>query len=753
MAEQKKDEQKTTPSLKQEKKEAVKPVDKPVEWEKSSSPTLHDAQGKLHDKITKLSELRISKAEKWKEKEKINEKLAADAPVGKPAVDAKKTDDEKTKEEIAAEWEALQALTEKHNLELEDALHKFDYGLLSEETKISIHADAVSDTVDVAAISEQDRQNALKELDSDGEKSIDVKNLDENQIKIVQKYQAKKHISALAQIAQSDREDPKKLDLKLQELEEINPGITDFVKKNGIELLTQSSFFEAAKKDQKLLEKTIESIKSDWFLASGIDPESPLGNKLREIIKSQVTDYLSIYPPKEGVIDVENFIWLKDILGWSYNDLLFGEKFILWDDHPLKKARDTILTLFRDEVAQIDTPENPESPEQVQKYKDSVQETMTNVTGVDSGTAERMAGKVSRWSLSPFVRLLADIIAPIGALMGGEVGDFWRKYLSESDMGKDVNGRYGKSGTPIEWKWIENAKASDILAAAQKYEWKSESSDPDLIREMHRYAGLNAGPGAPWCMSFIQYVLRKEMWFNSAQIGPPTAWAADGHSIGRHTETPKPWDIVLIRRSGGSGRHIWFVQSINSNWSVEVLGGNQSNSVMTKTVSAGSIVEFRSLEVAAPGSATDAKIDYTGGNKEVMDFALQKQKEGQILWAVHCTDWVDKVYRQTVGTSVYNTKLYYDWVRKIWGWTGIGWDYAPEETIQQIVWGQHIIVDKPPYHTGKTHSVIALWSPSDWLVKVVSYPNNNIPPRLETYDLRWQWRGDKDGRVLRIQGV
>ena len=52
---------------------------------------------------------------------------------------------------------------------------------------------------------------------------------------------------------------------------------------------------------------------------------------------------------------------------------------------------------------------------------------------------------------------------------------------------------------------------------------------------------------------------------------------------------------------------------------------------MTKTVSAGSIVEFRSLEVAAPGSATDAKIDYTGGNKEVMDFALQKQKEGQIL--------------------------------------------------------------------------------------------------------------------------
>ncbi len=40
---------------------------------------------------------------------------------------------------------------------------------------------------------------------------------------------------------------------------------------------------------------------------------------------------------------------------------------------------------------------------------------------------------------------------------------------------------------------------------------KNESNSPDLIRQMHAAAGLNAGPGTPWCMSFVQYILRHDM--------------------------------------------------------------------------------------------------------------------------------------------------------------------------------------------------------------------------------------------------
>jgi len=52
----------------------------------------------------------------------------------------------------------------------------------------------------------------------------------------------------------------------------------------------------------------------------------------------------------------------------------------------------------------------------------------------------------------------------------------------------------------------------------------------------------------------------------------------------------------------------------------------------------------------------------------------------------------------------------------------------------------HIALDKPSkengqYNQGRTHSVIALSSPENGLMQVVSYPNNNKPPRIETYDL------------------
>lgn len=75
-------------------------------------------------------------------------------------------------------------------------------------------------------------------------------------------------------------------------------------------------------------------------------------------------------------------------------------------------------------------------------------------------------------------------------------------------------------------------------------------------------------------MSFVQHVLRHDMGFNSSQIGPPTAWAADGHSIGRHTETPKPGDIVLIHSSlANSGKHIGFVNNNpKTDGYVEILG-------------------------------------------------------------------------------------------------------------------------------------------------------------------------------------
>lgn len=82
------------------------------------------------------------------------------------------------------------------------------------------------------------------------------------------------------------------------------------------------------------------------------------------------------------------------------------------------------------------------------------------------------------------------------------------------------------------------------------------------------------------------------------------------------------------------------------------------------------------------------------------------------MGALHCTDWVDKIYKKTMGSSVYNAPLRFNGVRSINRGTGIGvGSYASEGQINSIVAGQHLIVDKPSngnYGVGRTHSVITL---------------------------------------------
>ena len=142
-------------------------------------------------------------------------------------------------------------------------------------------------------------------------------------------------------------------------------------------------------------------------------------------------------------------------------------------------------------------------------------------------------------------------------------------------------------------------------------------------------------------------------------------------------------------------------------------------------------------------------------NIAIVDMALSLQSRWDFLNAEHCTDWVDLIYNRTIGKSVYSTKLYYDWIEKIGKWTGLWGTPATTEILAIKPW-MHVIVDKPKdneYNQWKTHSFIALSSPIDGILKVVSYPNNGIPPKIETYDLYAKWRWDKDGKVLRIQGV
>jgi len=133
--------------------------------------------------------------------------------------------------------------------------------------------------------------------------------------------------------------------------------------------------------------------------------------------------------------------------------------------------------------------------------------------------------------------------------------------------------------------------------------------------------------------------------------------------------------------------------------------------------------------------------------RKVVSKALDSHANRDTLWAAHCTDWVDKIYQSEVGKSVYDaSKSYEGWVYTTAStWSRDTWlrtrEYAWDSVISQVQAWDHIMVDHwPGFGRGRTHSVIALESPQDGILRVVSYPNGWRPPVIEMYDLSWQWR-------------
>lgn len=144
--------------------------------------------------------------------------------------------------------------------------------------------------------------------------------------------------------------------------------------------------------------------------------------------------------------------------------------------------------------------------------------------------------------------------------------------------------------------------------------------------------------------------------------------------------------------------------------------------------------------------------------KDPVYYALKAFDDKDTLWAQHCTDWVDHIYELAFWNSVYNFDKKFEGISwtKIKSWTWIlPKKYASKIHISKIKPWDHIIVDRPSngeYKKWKTHSLVALESPNNWLIKVISMSKYNTPPVIEMYDLFWKWRW-KNGLVIRIQWI
>ncbi len=143
-------------------------------------------------------------------------------------------------------------------------------------------------------------------------------------------------------------------------------------------------------------------------------------------------------------------------------------------------------------------------------------------------------------------------------------------------------------------------------------------------------------------------------------------------------------------------------------------------------------------------------------NKKIADTAIYYVEKWDNLNAKHCTDWVNKIYEKVAWERVYDSHTEFNGVKHIKKWTWI-WvkEYASKQIISIIKPGDHIMLDLPvwwKYWEWKTHSVLALSIPNNWIVKVASFSWYWNDVKIEDYDLYWLDRA-KDWKPIRIQTV
>ena len=148
------------------------------------------------------------------------------------------------------------------------------------------------------------------------------------------------------------------------------------------------------------------------------------------------------------------------------------------------------------------------------------------------------------------------------------------------------NGEYNDRSVRIEpAAYVKSGNT--IIAYADNYIGYTESKNR---RELTRKLKIDPVE-TPWCAGFVNYVLDTTGFKSTGSYE-----AASYNNYGKKVTTPVKGDIVLVRRKGGSGRHVGFFHSFITEDRVKyvvVLGGNQDGSVSLKRYPASAVTGYR----------------------------------------------------------------------------------------------------------------------------------------------------------------
>lgn len=120
--------------------------------------------------------------------------------------------------------------------------------------------------------------------------------------------------------------------------------------------------------------------------------------------------------------------------------------------------------------------------------------------------------------------------------------------------------------------------------------------------------------GVPWCGLFVAHCITQ------AGLKPPPiairakAWASWGDSVGTTATRPPLGAVAVFGRDGGG--HVGFVESVNTDGSLNILGGNQGDAVNVRRFPRARLLDLRWPKGVARSSpapwAGSAAADTTG---------------------------------------------------------------------------------------------------------------------------------------------
>lgn len=127
----------------------------------------------------------------------------------------------------------------------------------------------------------------------------------------------------------------------------------------------------------------------------------------------------------------------------------------------------------------------------------------------------------------------------------------------------------------------------DIISAAMPYNGFQQHSHRDQLKIMMKIDPVTV----PWCAGFTNYILDKAGYHHTDSL-----LASSYHQYGTKVKTPEKGDIVILRRTGGSGRHVGFFYDfvdIEGEKNIRLLGGNQQKSVRISEYPINVVLEYR----------------------------------------------------------------------------------------------------------------------------------------------------------------